>query len=457
MTRTLRARLSDHAGFAMPVVVGVSAVLMLVATLAVSTGLNATTGSNRDRQVKVSRQAADAGMELALFHLNTVVAGQAQPCATRDASGSYTLAGYAAGGEWCAPVTETLADGSTVQYQVSKETPIAGTHPEQVTRKIVATGTYLGQQRRVYTETRAIRGVPVFGIYGIAAKDQITLINNVRIGTPTHPVDVRSNGNIQMQNDVQLCGNVTPGPGKTLTLTDHAAICPGKSTAPATSQIQFDDYVADHNAAWITNDNGRLGCGGGATKDACYDPGNILWDASKRELIVQDDAELTLSGSVYSLCRLNLKNNSRLFIAPRPANSPIKIYFNSPSKCGGITENIMIENGWGVTNNNADPTTLQFFVLGSSTTTTVVNIKNNTVNSAATPMMLYAPNSEVILENNAMISGGLVGKTVLIKNNVQFNYDPNAVTPPGSTALIYQPTQHRECSPQPTGPPDSGC
>ena len=41
-----------------------------------------------------------------------------------------------------------------------------------------------------------------------------------------------------------------------------------------------------------------------------------------------------------------------------------------------------------------------------------MNIKNNTVNSAATPMMMYAPNSEVMLENNAIIMGGIVGKTV---------------------------------------------
>jgi hypothetical protein len=457
MTRSPRTRPGGQAGFAMPIVVAVSALLMLVATAAVTTGLNATTSSNRDRQVKVARQAADSGMELALFDLNTVVAGQALPCAARDASGTYTMSGYATGGEWCAPVTRTLADGSVVEYRVSKEMPVAGTNPEQVVRKVVATGTYVGQQRRVYTELRGVRGLAGFSIFGISARDQISLLNNVIIGSTTHPVDIRTNGNVSMINDVSVCGNVTPGPGKTVTQSDHASICPGKSTAPATSQMQFPDFLAEHNAAWDTNDNSRLGCGGGPGKDACYDPGNILWDASKRELIVQDDAELTLSGNVYSLCRLNLKNNSRLFIAPRPATSPIKFYFHSPSRCGGQTEPIMVENGWGITNNNTDPTTLQFFVLGSSTTTTTVNIKNNTVNSAATPMMMYAPNSAVMLENNAKIMGGLVGKTVTIKNNVQFNYDPSAMTPPATDALVYQPTQHRECSPVAPSAPDSGC
>jgi hypothetical protein len=456
MARTPHPRLAGQAGFAMPIVVAVSALLVLIATAAVTAGLNSVTHSNRDRQVKVARQAADSGMELALFDLNTVVAGQTLPCATRDAAGTYAMAGYAAGGEWCPPVTRTLADGSTVTYQVSKELPVAGTNPEQVVRKVVATGTYVGEDRRVYTELRGIRGIAGFSVFGISARDTIRLENNVIIGSTTHPVDIRTNGNIEMINDVDVCGNVTPGPGGTLSMSDHASICPGKTTAPATSQMQFEEFLAEHNAAWDANDNSRLGCGGGPGKDACYDSGNILWDPAKRELTVQDDAELTLSGNVYSLCRLNLKNNSRLFIAPRPATSPIKFYFHF-SNCNEQSEPIMIENGWGITNHNTDPTTLQFFVLGSASKTTTVNIKNNTVNSAATPMMLYAPNSSVILENNAKIMGGLVGKTVLIKNNVEFNYDPSAMTPPATDALVYQPTQHRECSPEPSGAPDSGC
>jgi type II secretory pathway pseudopilin PulG len=455
---TRLTRLAGEAGFAMPIVVAVSALLMIIAAAALTTGLNATTSSNRDREVKVARQAADSGLELALFDLNTVIAGQTLPCATRDAGGNYTMSGYAAGGEWCPPVTQTLADGSSIEYQVSKETPVAGTSPEQVVRKVVATGTYVGEQRRVYTELSARRGVAGFGIYGISAKDQITIINSAAIGTTTNPVNVRTNGDIRMENYSYVCGDVTPGPGKALTKIPPATICPGKSTAPATAPLLFDDYVAEHNAAWTTNDNARLGCTpAGAAKDHCSNPSMVNWDASKRELIVEGNAELTLSGNTYSLCRLNLKNNSRLFIATRPASSPMRFYFGSPEQCGGQTENVMIENGWGITNHNTDPTTLQFFVRGAADKLTRVNIKNNTANSSATPFMLYAPNSEVILENHARIVGGIVGKTVDLKNNVTFNYDPNAATPTGSTALVYQPSGHRECSPVPTGAPDSGC
>ena len=84
MIRKLHRRLTDPAGFAMPIVIVVSMVLMIVAAVAVTSGLNATTSSNRDRQVKVARQAADAGLELALYHLNAVMAGQPTlPCVTR--------------------------------------------------------------------------------------------------------------------------------------------------------------------------------------------------------------------------------------------------------------------------------------------------------------------------------------------------------------------------------------
>jgi len=457
MTRTLHNRMNDPAGFAMPVVIAVSTLMLLLAAVAVTSGLTATTSANRDRQVKVARQAADASLELALFHLNAVLAGSALPCVTRDAAGNFTPANYAAGGQWCAPVTDTLADGSTISYQVSKETATAT--PGQFTRSIVATGTYAGQQRRVYTGLSAIRGAIGFGIAGISAKEQITFLNNAKAGTVAKPVDVSTNGNIQMENLVELCGNITPGPGKALTtIGANTTLCAGKSTTPAATTLFFDDYGAEHTAAWTTNDNSRLGCTPvGATKDACYDPRNIIWDSSKRELIVQNDAELTLSGDVYSLCRLNLKNNSRLFIPPRPVGRPIKIYFGSPSQCGGTSEPIMIENGWGVTNNNTDPTTLQIFVRGSTSAATQIFVKNNTANSAATPLMLYAPNSEVTLLNNVNFTGGLVGKTVMIKNNVQFNYDASAIRPNGSSALVYQPSGHRECSPKSSGDPASGC
>jgi hypothetical protein len=460
MIRKLHSRLTDPGGFAMPIVVVVSMVLMLVAAVAVTSGLNATTSSNRDRQVKVARQAADAGLELALYHLNAVMAGQPLPCVTGDASGNMTMVGYSTpGGEWCAPVTGTVADGSKVEYQVSKETPVAGTSPQQVTRKIVATGTYLGQKRRVFTEIRATRGVVALGTFGISARDKILVQNEARIGTPENPVDVRSNGTIELKDGATVCGDVTPGPGHTVSGGSPARVpCPGTSTAPATSQLVFPDYAAEHDAAWTTNDNSRLGCGPGPGKDVCTNPSDVLWDPAKRELIVQGSATLTLSGDVYSLCRLNLKGNARLFIAARPAGNPIKFYFNRPSpECQGMTENIMIENGWGITNNNTDPTSLQFFVRGSSTQTTLVNIKNTTTNSAATPIMIYAPNSQILLENSASFNGGLVGKTVELKNGVRFTFDPNSLTPTGSNALVYQPMQQRECSPQPSGMPDSGC
>jgi hypothetical protein len=424
----------------------------------VTTTRSAGDAANRDRRVKTARQTADAGLELALFRLNAVIAGETQPCASKDAAGNLLLTGYATGGEWCPVVEDVAADGSKTRYWVSKSTLVPDSFPPQYNRRVVAEGEYLGQRRRVLVDIQARQGVPGFGVYGISAKDDILLENDARIGSLTSPLDVRTNGDIQMKNHAEVCGNVTPGPGGSLTREPHTVICPGKSTAPATVPLTFPDYDVEHAAARTTNDNARLGCSGTPPKDACTDSANILWNPTRRELTVQNDATLTLGGSVYSLCRLNLKNNSKLYIAARAANAPpLKIYFGAPSVCNGQTEPIMIENGIGITNYNPDPVTLQLFVRGSSTTNTRVNFKNNIANSDATPIMIYAPNSEVLLENNARFTGGLVGKTVHIKNNVEFDYDPNAATPGNLTALIYQPMSSRECSPVAPSAPDSGC
>jgi len=456
-------RPNNEAGYAMPLVIAMSLLLMLLTAVAVTSATTAGNQANRDRQVKTARQVADASLELALFRLNAVMAGETLPCVAQDAAANLTLTGYAAGGEWCAPVDDVAADGSTTRYWLSKEVPVAGSSPPLVTRRVVAQGTYLGQRRRVLAEIQARQGVPGFGIYGISARNTILIENSARIGTSTAPVDVAANGNIEMKNTASVCGNVTPGPGKTLTREGTTLICPGKTTTPATTALQFPTYDAEHIAARFPapavggNDNARLGCSGAPPKDACTQSSSVLWNAGNRQLTLQNEATLTLGGNIYALCRLNLKNAARLYIAPRPAGVPLKIYFDSPANCGGITEQIMIENGWGITSHNADPVTLQLFVRGSTSTSTFLNFKNSVSNSAATPIMLYAPNSDILLENSASLVGGLVGKTVHLKNEVEFDYDPNAFTPAGPPMLVYQPITSRECSPAPVGAPDTGC
>ena len=384
-----------------------------------------------------------------------MLAGNAQPCASKDAGGNLVYGGYDASG-WCPMVSDTLADGTIAEYRIGPETAVVGSNPPAVTRKVVATGRHSESRRRVYTEIHARQGAVGFGIYGISAKDRVFFQNEAEAGTLTNPVDVRSNGEIEMKDGSFICGNVTPGPGQAATGA-AGRVCPGKSTAPATTLLDFPNYDAEHNAAWTTNDNARLGCSGTPPKDACTNSGTVFWGAN-RQLTIDNSSSLTLGGNVYSLCRLHLKNNSRFIIAPRPAGAPpLKLYIADPSRCPGVPgEQIMVENGVGITNQNTDPVTLQIFVHGN----TIVDYKNTSTVAPATPMMLYAPNATVLLQNSAKITGGLAGKIVELKNDVRFNYDPNAATPVGTPAWVYRPTQHRECSPQARGAapaPDTGC
>jgi hypothetical protein len=455
MIRTLRS----DSGFAMPVVIGVVSIMMLLVGVAMTTAVRSSTESRADRNIKVARQSADAGLEVGLMRTNQALAGNpaGQPCLDKDAAGNMTYAPYAAGGQWCAPVTDVLPDGTSATYQLSAEQLVPGSNPPTYIRKLVATGTARGETRRVYAEMSARQGVTGFGIYGISAKEEIFFQNSAGAGTVDDPVDVRTNGNIKMDNNSYICGNVTPGPGKSLQQTPPATICAGKSTTPAATQLQFPDYEDEHAAAKLANDNSRLGCGGGANKDACAGNGGVSWNPTTRQLAVQSNSSLTLGGNTYAICRLHLSNNAKLFIAARGADDPpMKFYVDDPANCPGVpSEQILIENGTGITNLNTDPVTLQFFVRGE----TIVDFKNNSNVSSSTPMMLYAPNASVMLQNHAKITGGLVGKTVELKNNVQFSYDADAATPVGNSALIYQPTQQRECTVTVAAgaAPDTGC
>ena len=457
MTRRLRRFLLDQAGFAMPMVMAVTSVVVVLAGLAVQQALDTTEAANQNRQVKSARQAADASFELAIFRLNKVLAGSAQPCVSKNAAGNLVLEGYDASGNWCPAVTDTLANGTRTEYRVSREVS-TGTAPAiTYSRKIVATGFYKGARRRLYTEVTARPGSPYFGTYGISARENITLSGSARASAAIGEVDVRANGSISMAHTSHVCGNITYGAGQTFTQEHTSSRCPGNTATPATTPLMFRPIDDENAAARTTNDNGRI-CSVLPPTDPCTNRPNVLWNPLTRELTVQTDATLTLSGNVYSLCRLRLRNSAKLFIAARTSGS-VKIYFDKPENCPGVpTDQVLVENGVGITNLNTLPTTLQLFVTGSATTPTSVVLRNGIMNSQSTPMTIYAPNSSVLLDNAANISGAIAGKSVDLTNGVRFTYEPDTIVSTGPPVLVYQPIEYRECSPLPTGAtPETGC
>ena len=128
------------------------------------------------------------------------------------------MAGYAAGGEWCAPVTETLADGSTIEYRVSSEVPVPNTNPRAGRAQDRRHGHV---PRRAAPRLHGARARPAassgFGDLRHLGQERHHCSRTSRSSATATNVNVRTNGNIMMKNHAYVCGDVTPGPGRTLT------------------------------------------------------------------------------------------------------------------------------------------------------------------------------------------------------------------------------------------------
>ena len=56
----------------------------------------------------------------------------------------------------------------------------------------------------------------------------------------------------------------------------------------------------------------------------------MTWSAGTRQLTIDHNSSLTLTGHMYSFCKLTLNSNSAIYIA---AGQTVNIYFDSPEHC----------------------------------------------------------------------------------------------------------------------------
>jgi hypothetical protein len=323
-----------------------------------------------------------------------------------------------------------------------------------VQRKFVSTGAANGVRRRVMLRSNAATGEPVFpqGYAGVAL-DGIDLPNSVSIQG-----GVGSNGDILLRNYAYVCGNVTPGPGKSVQIRNSASVCPTGSTTPA--QQSFNFQPVDQGDAPTNNDNSRIGSPPQPNSlDPCTDCSGIGWDPSTRMLSLRNNSTLTLGGGVYSFCGIEIENTAQLKIPARPLGTGIRIFIDSPEHCGGEgTGSVSVRNSATILNFNSDPTTFQLYLLGSSSIPTYVAFDGIEFASDLV-MAVYAPYSTIRIKGNSHLSGAIASKAIDLHNSAQITYHQRIedITT-GSPLRLYRPEQYLECTAVPSGTlPDSDC
>jgi type II secretory pathway pseudopilin PulG len=442
-TRRRFALLRSESGVALPTAVAVMLIVASLAGTALTASVTASRQTFRDRNVKRALAAADAGVDAAVYRLNKMRPARDQ-CVVVNSSGQLQLETVpdpaVDGHRWCRTQSEDLGGGASYSYQVREGQSVQVNDQSTVQYKVVSTGLVNGVTRRISTLVGGVVSTQVFGRHAIISDGDFIMTGNSRVDG-----DVASNSNVNVSGTSALCGNVTYGVGKIFT----GPPCGAYTRKEATQAISMP--AIDQGNAPTSNDNGRIG-----TLDPWTNSSRISWNPTARSLRLEGSATLTLTGNVYSLCSLQLQNSAQLIIGARAADAPpVKIYLDSPENCPSVSNagSMRLEQTSSLLNNN-DAAQLQVYAMGSSGTTTKIEFTNSS--AVNLPMVIYAPKSELLMQQSITIVGAVAAKTVKMENSSQIIWTDRVRT----VALLplFRPLRWIECAAQQTGGrPDSGC
>jgi hypothetical protein len=431
-----RPPLQADDGFALVTVMLVLFVGMVFSTAILAQAIKSEQGTRRDADSRGALQAAQAGLQRALWQmtaLSEVTANPSSACVSGD--GTDLQAGpttrTAGGVGWCPPITEQLGAGQTVTYAASADVDPAAS---RITRDLVATGSASGEVRRVRERVSGFDIANLFGDYAVVSLQTLTLANSAEIGDPQLAGNARSNGDITLTGGARICGSATPGPGHAVSTTNGSSICAGYSTAPAPEPIVLPDPQLP-----TANDNANI-CANGS----CPTNGWVNWNPGARTLGLNNNPSITVRGNVFVLCRFTIDNSSRLTFDPIDPSRPVRVYFDSPEHCGGQTSPLEFRNNPTISTTSAAFPQVQFYVLGGSTATTVtIDNRNITL-----PAEIYAPRSTVAIANNAFITGGVAADRVTMTGNVDVRAASNPSRLELGTGVQFTRGPFTECTPQ---------
>ena len=452
VTKHRFARFADESGIAVPLVLAVLVVGLSLGSAAVLASVNVQRGSVRDEDSKYAIAAADAAVLEALHRQNLIPTTTGNRCLVIG-SGLTLIPGAASADGWCPQVSGAVGD-ATWTYRVRHLPAVNGT----VSMEVVGTGTSDGISRRVEVLARSNLEGSVFGNNTVIGDDFITLDSNSEIlGS------VGTNGDVTLQNNSFLCGNAQYGTGAddAFTLVGNAAHggpkC-GGTTYPPPTQGDTNLVPVFQGDVPTVNSNGRF-----FSQDLrAGSISNVTWTPATRTLIVDGNSSLTLGGTNYSLCRLELGSNSTLYIA---AGAAVRIYFDSPENCGqssGITQ-LLMQSNTRIVSSSGSPVSAALLFVGSTSTplrTTRAQLNSNTTGggpSCSSTFIIYGPKTEIELNSNATWCGAIAGKSVHLDSNSRVTAHPGTPNFTLPMPLLYQGARYVECVGTATTAPDQGC
>ena len=476
----MRRLLREQTGVALPAALGVLVVVgtLSAGTFAVSSRLNDTSSASRD--AKRALQAADAGLEAAMFRMNDIGLQSVSKCFTTSAVDPGTgtdpdVGGTPAAGE-CAGVDESLGNNSSYTYYVTPALddgdecaglPVHHADPNgQVTitqRCVTSIGEVNGERRRIQARVASYIGTQLFPVGGILAINGIKVKNTAIVSGV-----LGSNGQIELGNNSYVAGGIKLGTSSTPPPTlGNGSTLGGPVTYRSEAEGAYVLAPVDMGNTSTVNDNGRISSGQDTGSHVTY----TNTSAAPRTLTIENNGSLTLGGGTYNFCKVTLGNNSYITIA---AGAKIRFFLDSPDRAGsgcipsGQTAAQARSNAYGGMilgqgsnfNNPGHAINFQIYMYGYTDGTHKVEFNNSQAVNAA----IYAPSSELIWNNTAGITGAVAASKVDFKNSASFawaggsgQFDLSELRT--DTVSVYYRMAWTECqrARPTTSDPESGC
>jgi hypothetical protein len=453
--RRLHALARSERGMALPTAIFATIASMALASAAVISSVDVQQGTHRDSSSKSAIAAADAGASVALLRLNRYASAFSASSPCLGVSGSTLMLTGPSPDGWCPEVTGTVS-GSSYVYRTTPS--VAGG-----TMSVVSTGTAGSVSRRIAVTFKTTTVGSALAYEGVIGVDEVRVDNNADVR-----VSVGTNGNVNVSNNGNVCGNIRHGVGKKAEFGNNGTQCKGYSVTegnvslPAVSTFMPTDIATNNYNKWLTTCTKLTPTKAPAECQTDNYTGSwtstVPWNAATRTISTSNNTSLTLSGGDYFVCKLLVNNNSHLIMA---SGAKVRIFFDTPENCGikAGGKQIDISNNADITSTGYQPEQGKFdmpgfYVMGSPTIPTTIEFSNN---SGTNEFVLYAPNTDITIRNNATYKGVIAGKTVHLDNNAIVDQDAGFEPPQIGGATIYERQSYVECVGPAASPPNANC
>lgn len=430
-------RLRSEQGSALPVVVGVMLIIGILVGVIHQTSNRVAQSTTKERAEKRAFQAAEAGLHVATYRLNKMLPDETEclteapvAVAATSACPATTPVSVGSGASYSYTVTRPLTSSGSTECEV----PSGLDFDQFAYRCITSIGTARGQTRRVQAFVQIPLQANLFPVDGIFALGLLAANNNVTV-----------NGELGSNTRVQLAGYNPPAPG--------IVLGPGGTRSPSslpvtetlTEPFQGKVWAARFDASLVVppNNNANWPTGGGRFNL------NNWRELSGINATGSATTPYPIPAGTYNFCSVSMNNETHL----RPLG-PVKIFIDSPDRpgsgCRANTGSFVANNNLFFKSSPADPGMIHIEMWGGPGT--MFQMKNN-LEYVGT---LYAPRSGIEFQNNATITGAMVGETVSVFNNLTLT----GAIPPGLTGgdQVYDSSTWIECTRTPSGSSSgSGC